>query len=164
MKRAAIAVVALVLWLVLAVLWVAWSVLVVVLVQRRRWRRMLIPDFPNLARMAGWPPTPERRSGPRRMTASQKARRLAQLVARDGLWCQECGLELRLDVHHDEDDHPEVHHLVAWSLCRGEWWADELVNLVLLDGPCNREIGTGITPTLRRKQEALLALYGLEAA
>lgn len=82
------------------------------------------------------------------MSPATKGRRLAQLAARDGLWCQQCGLELDLDVHHLEDAHPEVHHLVAWSVCRGEWWADDLVNLCLLCQTCNRAVGVGSTVRL----------------
>lgn len=148
-KRAAAAVALTVVWLLLAVLWVVWAILVVVLFQRRRTRRLLIPDFPNLARMLHRPRRPQR-VALRRMSPATKGRRLAQLAARDGLWCQNCDLELDLDVHHSEDAHPEVHHLVAWSVCRGEWWADDLVNLCLLCGPCNRSIGSGSTWRLDR--------------
>jgi hypothetical protein len=144
-RRALIAVGATVLWLLLAVLWVAWAVAVCLLVQRRRPRRKLIPDFPNLIRMAGWRSRRPRPVQVRRMSSAEKSRRLAQLAARDGLYCQECDLELDLDIHHLEDAHPEVHHLVAWSECRSEWWADQLVNLCLLCGPCNRSIGAGST-------------------
>jgi hypothetical protein len=156
MRRVLIAVGGTVLWLLLAVLWVAWAICVCLLVQRRRSRRKLIPDFPNLIRMARW--RSHRRPRPvavRRMSSAEKSRRLAQLAARDGLYCQQCGLELDLDIHHLEDAHPEVHHLVAWSLCRDEWWADELVNLCLLCGPCNRGIGTGSTWRLDELAAAL---------
>jgi hypothetical protein len=156
-KRVALFAGAVVLWLVLVVLWLTWAVLVYVLVRRRRTRRRLTPDFPRLFRIRPGRVEP---AGPQRMSYGEKSRRLAQLVARDGLWCQECGLELRLDVHHDEDDHPEVHHLVAWSICRGEWWADELFNLVLLCGPHNRAIGTGTTPTLEQLRAELWAAEG----
>jgi hypothetical protein len=156
LKRTALGALAAAAWLVLAVLWLVWAVLVYVLVRRRRTRRRLTPDFPRLFRIRTGPvPT-----GPQRMSYGEKSRRLAQLVDRDGLWCQECGLPLRLDVHHLEDDHPEVHHLVAWSICRGEWWANELFNLCLLDGPCNRAVGTGTTPTLERLRAELWAAEG----
>lgn len=155
--RAVVAVLGFVAWLALAILWVAWAVLVCLLASRRRWRRRLIPDFPNLARMATWTPRSRRPVAPKRMSTSTKGRRLAQLVDRDGVMCQQCGLELRLDVHHDDDDHPEVHHLVAWSRCRSEWWADDLVNLCLLCGPCNRGIGAGSTWRLDRLAAQLRA-------
>jgi hypothetical protein len=156
MKRAALGVLAVVAWLVLVVLWLVWAVLVYVLVRRRRTRRRLTPDFPRLFRIRpGRAP-----DGPQRMSSGEKSRRLAQLVARDGLWCQECGLPLRLDVHHTEDDHPEVHHLVAWSICRGEWWANELFNLALLCQTHNRVIGAGTTSTLERLRADLWAAEG----
>jgi hypothetical protein len=155
-KRVVLGGLAVVAWLVLVVLWLVWAVGVYLLVRRRRWRQRLTPDFPRLFRIRPGP-APD---GPQRMSYGEKSRRLAQLVARDGMWCQECGLELRLDVHHTDDDHPEVHHLVAWSICRGEWWANELFNLCLLCGPHNRRIGAGTTPTLERLRTELLAAEG----
>jgi hypothetical protein len=158
-RRTVLGALAVALWLLLAVLWLVWAVGVYLLVRRRRWRRKLTPDFPRLSRLLPRDQT-ARPSTPQRMSSAEKSRRLAQLVARDGLWCQECGLELRLDVHHDEDDHPEVHHLIAWAICRGEWWANELFNLCLLCGPCNRAVGTGATPTLERMRAELWAAEG----
>lgn len=149
MTRAALSVLAFVAWLLLAVLWAVWGLVVLLVVRRRRWRRKLIPDFPRLARILPGRPQPAPPEA-RRMTSSEKGRRLAQLAARDGLWCQECDRTLDLDLHHAEDAHPEVHHLVAWSLCRDEWWANELFNLCLLCGPCNRGIGAGTTARLER--------------
>ena len=155
-------------WLLLAALWLVWAFGAAFFAPNRRWRRRLIPRFPRWTRVhrriAGRPRRHNRRRrpapaacAPRRMTSAEKNRRLAQLIARDGLWCQECGLSLDLRLHHLEDAHPEVHHLIPWSACAGEWWANELFNLCLLCGPCNRRIGAGTTRRLERLRAELWA-------
>ncbi|HEV2928884.1 MAG TPA: HNH endonuclease signature motif containing protein [Propionibacteriaceae bacterium] len=169
----------LIVWLVLTVLWLAWTVLVVaawlvaLAFGRRRDRRKITKAFtpaPSWARVLAWMPGrphpvlrhQERRAC--RMSAIEVAEKRGLLWQRDGDRCQECDRRLDLDAHHLAPEHPEVHHLVAWSKCWREWWANALWNLCLLCGPCNRRIGTGTTWQLRRKQAELRTLYAHEIA
>lgn len=117
-KRAAVAVGAAVLWLILAVLWLVWAVLVCLLVQRKRWRRRLIPDFPSLVRMATWR-TNRPESAPVRQRVQRTARERAALVGllrrRDGDACQLCGALLDFDVPQSHPNAEEVDHIVPFS-------------------------------------------------
>ncbi len=93
---------------------------------------------------------------PERMSGAAVGARRVELAARDGLWCQECGVVLRVDVSWREDVYPQVHHLASWSRNKHAWWVDALWNLCLLCGPCNRGVGAGSTPRLERLRVRLL--------
>ena len=164
------------LWLLLAVLWLAYRI------AAKAARRALPPILRWLIprpsyrpfryrRVLGWFPQRQRRprlagvpSGaePKRMSSRQRAELVAVCADRDGLVCQECGARLDPTVHHLKDEHPELHHLVAWCRAKGLWWCDHPVNLVLLCGPDNRSIGNGTTPTLEAKRAALWRHYRID--
>jgi 5-methylcytosine-specific restriction endonuclease McrA len=166
----------LVLWPVLTALWLGWLAVLVLAycaASTKRGRRKVmraLPRFPSPWRIRDRIPGRRRQAdqgypAPRRMTSTQRAARVALLADRDGLVCQECGCDLDPTAHHRADEHPEVHHLVAWSHCAHEWWADHPVNLVLLCQPCHAPLGAdGTTPRLRAKRRELLAWYGYEEA
>ena len=153
------------LWLLLAVLWLAYTLLIagvwLLASESKRQRRKVAKAFCwplRYGRVLGWfpqlRPAPEAVAvgEPKRMSSRQRAELVAVCADRDGLRCQECGRQLDPTVHHLEDEHPELHHLVAWCRAKGSWWCDHPVNLVLLCGPDNRSIGNGTTPTLEAKR------------
>lgn len=165
-------------WLVLAALWLVWTVavaavwLLLALAGRQRDARRVARGFlgfPRPARIAARMPG-RRRQAPaearsiRRMSSRRRGELVAVLADRDGLSCQDCGCTLDPTAHHLADEHPEVHHLVAWCKAKGLWWCDHPVNLVLLCGPCNRRIGDGTTRRLEAKRHELLAYYGYQEA
>jgi 5-methylcytosine-specific restriction endonuclease McrA len=144
-KRALIAVGAAVLWLILAVLWVAWAICVCLLVQRRRSRRKLIPDFPNLTRMARWRsrrprPAPVRQRVQR--TAAERAALVELLRRRDGDACQLCGYPLDFYVPQSHPDAEEVDHIVPFSR-GGDCHVD---NFQLAHRDCNQSKGADWGP------------------
>lgn len=161
------------LWLVATALW-----LVVLAVQMFRFvwkptaargRRLSrqMPAFPRWGRIRDRVPGHRRQVDvrpvePRRMSSRQRANLVAVLAHRDGLWCQECGCPLDPTAHHRSNEHPEVHHLVAWCFAKGEEWCDEPVNLVLLCQRDNLAIGNGTTRRLEGKRRELLDYYGYE--
>lgn len=147
MKRTVVAVLAVVLWLVVAVLWAVWAVVVVLVFRRKRTRRRLIPDFPNLARMIGWTPGPRRpviNVGRQRVqrTAREREALVAVLRRRDGDACQLCGYLLDFDVAQSHPDAEEVDHVVPFS--RG---GDcHVSNMQLAHRECNQSKGARWAP------------------
>ncbi len=170
---------ALLLWLPLVVLWLALALVVAVLrellndvlgVRKATCRRWVpLPRFPSPRRIAAWMPG-RRRQPPvearsiRRMSSRQRANLVAVLADRDGLACQQCGCQLDPTAYHRDNEHPEVHHLVAWCFAKRYDWCDTPLNLVLLCQRDNLAIGNGTTPRLEAKRLALLDYYGYQEA
>lgn len=168
---------AVLLWLPLVALWLAWALVAAVLrellndvfkVRKATCRRWVpLPRFPRWGRIRAWLPG-RRRQPPaearpvRRMSSRKRANLVAVLADRDGLYCQECGCGLDPTAHHRSNEHPEVHHLVAWCFAKGEPWCDTPVNLVLLCQRDNLAIGNGTTRRLEGKRRELLDYYGYE--
>lgn len=170
---------AVLLWLPLVALWLALALVVAVLrellndglrVRKATCRRWVpLPRFPSPRRIAAWMPG-RRRQPPvearsiRRMSSRQRANLVAVLADRDGLTCQQCGCDLDPTAYHRDNEHPEVHHLVAWCFAKGYDWCDTPVNLVLLCQRDNLAIGNGTTHRLEAKRLALLDHYGYQEA
>jgi 5-methylcytosine-specific restriction endonuclease McrA len=136
--RVALGVGAVVLWLVLVVLWVVWTVLVYVLVRRRRTRRRLTPDFPRLFRIRTGRPEPAYGGRQRVQRTARERDALVELLRRrDGDDCQLCGGPLDFYVPQSDPYAEEVDHVVPFS--RGG--DDHVTNYALAHRVCNQSKG-----------------------